>query len=192
MQWVAASSRAWGWTIEMMCMVDNKSRLVLHRVLRAVTVALLTASYCPAAASDKSYLWPVEDAMLRFRIEKDDTYSQVPDVYLSSLEAVKGPSDLKKPKTKGRWPGTYYRLNRKVYKEGIRVSAPGTVIYKHQKEYGHFVAFAGISDRADPNASISFEVWADKRRLFKSDLLTKQMPPAEINVRIPSGTKRSN
>ncbi|MFQ6034225.1 MAG: NPCBM/NEW2 domain-containing protein [Sedimentisphaerales bacterium] len=133
--------------------------------------------------------WPVEDAMLRFRIEKDDTYPQVPDVYLSELPAVKGPSDLKKPQAKGKWAGRYYRLNGKVYKKGIAVSAPATVVYKPQKEYGRFVALVGISDRADPNASVSFEVWADRRRLYKSQLLTRQMPPAEINVRIPSAAK---
>ncbi|MFB0525201.1 MAG: NPCBM/NEW2 domain-containing protein, partial [Phycisphaerae bacterium] len=156
------------------------------------TLAILVICSVPAAilaAEAPESLWPVEDATLRFRIEKDDTYPQVPDVYLSDLQAVKGPSDLKKPKTKGQWAGTYYRLNGKFYKEGIAVSAPATVIYKSQKEYGHFVALVGVSDRADPNASVRFEVWADKRRLFKSELLTKQMPPSEINVRIPSGTK---
>ncbi len=173
----------------MMCMVDNKSRLVLHRVLRAVTAALLMASYCPADVSDKSDVWHFEDATLRFRIEKDDTYPQIPDICLSDLQAVKGPSDLKKPKAEGRWDGRYYRLNKKVYKKGIAISAPATVVYKSQKEYGRFVALVGVSDRADPNATAGFEIWADRRRLFKSELLTKQMQPIEINVRIPSGSK---
>ena len=126
---------------------------------------------------------------MRFRIEKDQSYSQLPDVHLSDLQATKGPSDLKKSKPKGQWTGTYHRVNRKVYKKGIAVSSATTAVYKNQKEYGRFVALAGVNDRADPNASVSFEVHADERRLYKSRPLTKQMPPVEINVRIPSGTK---
>ena len=156
-------------------MVDNKFRFVLHWVSRAVTTALLMAGYCSAVDSGSSDLWHVENATLRFRIEKDDAYSQVPDIFLSDLQAVKGPSDLKKPKNKGQWDGRYYRLNRKVYKKGITVSAPATVVYESQKEYGHFVALVGVSDRAEPNVSVSFEVWADKRRLFKSQFLTRQI-----------------
>jgi len=133
--------------------------------------------------------WDVEDATLRFRIEKDYSYAQPPDVYVSDLQATKGPSDLKQAKTDKQWAGTYYRVNEQVYKKAIAVSSAATVVYKNQKEYGRFVALAGINDRADPNASVSFEVYADERRLYKSMPLTKQMPPVEINVRLPSASK---
>jgi len=155
----------------------------------AAAAALLLCSNCWAGEIRRSVPWDVEDATLRFRIDKDHNYAQVPDVYVSDLKATKGPSDLKKSKTKGQWAGTYHRVNGKVYKKGIAVSSATTVVYKNQKEYGRFVALAGVNDRADPNASVSFEVYADKRRLYKSRPLTKQMPPIEINVGILSGSK---
>jgi tetratricopeptide (TPR) repeat protein len=142
-----------------------------------------------ASEIERSDSWDIEDATLRFRIEKDHSYAQLPDVHVSDLQATKGPSDLKESRTKGQWAGTYYRVNEQVYKKAIAVSSAATVVYKNQKEYGRFVALAGVDDRADPNASVSFEVYADERRLYKSRPLTKQMPPVEINVRIPSGSK---
>jgi len=161
----------------------------IRRLLFTAAAALLLCSSSWATEIGRSDPWDVEDATLRFRIDKDHNYAQVPDVYVSDLQATKGPSDLKKSKTKGQWPGTYHRVNGKVYKKGIAVSSATTVVYKNQKEYGRFVALAGINDRADPNASVSFEVYADKRRLYKSRLLTKQMPPIEINVGVLSGSK---
>jgi len=142
-----------------------------------------------ASEIEKTESWDVEDATLRFRIEKDYSYAQLPDVYVSDLQATKGPSDLKEAKTNRQWAGTYYRVNEQVYKKAIAVSSAATVVYKNQKEYGRFVALAGVDDRADPNASVSFEVYADERRLYKSRPLTKQMQPVEINVRIPSASK---
>jgi hypothetical protein len=131
-----------------------------------------------AAEAGRSVPWHLEDAELRVRIEKDDSYSQVPDVHLS---------DLKK---KREFTGTYYKLNGKVYKKGIAMSAPATVTYKHEKDHGRFVALAGLADRASSDAQISLEVYADKKRIYRSGLVTKPMSPVEINVRIPSAAKQ--
>jgi len=152
----------------------------IRRLLCAVATTLLICGIGSAADAGRSVPWHLEDAAFRFRIEKDPAYSQVPDVHLS---------DLKKSEDKRQWSGTYYRLNGKVYKKGITMSCPAKVTYKHQKQHGRFVALAGLNDRADSDMSVSFEVYADKRRLYKSEPLTKHMPPLEINVRIPSTAK---
>jgi len=152
----------------------------IRRLLCAVAATLLICGIGSAADAGRSVPWHLEDAAFRFRIEKDSAYSQVPDVHLS---------DLKKSEDKRQWSGTYYRLNGKVYKKGITMSCPAKVTYKHQKQHGRFVALAGLNDRADSDMSVSFEVYADKRRLYKSEPLTKHMPPLEINVRIPSTAK---
>ena len=122
--------------------------------------------------------WHLEDAELRFRIEKDNTYSQIPDVHLSDLNK------------KRKWNGSYYRLNGKVYKKGINMTCPGEVTYKHEKQHRRFVALAGLNNRADSDMSVSFEIYADKRRVYRSEPLTKHMPPVEINVGIPSTAKK--
>ena len=149
----------------------------IRRLLCAAAAALLICGTSSAAETGRSVPWHLEDAALRFRIEKDPAYSQIPDVHLS---------DLKK---KRNWTGSYYRLNGKVYKKGINMTCPGEVTYKHEKQHRRFVALAGLNDRADSDMSVSFEVYADKRRLYKSEPLTKHMPPVVINVGVPTTAK---
>jgi len=150
----------------------------IRRLLFAVTAALFVCGIGLAAEAGRSVPWHLEDAAFRFRIEKDPDYSQIPDVHLSDLNKKK------------KWTGSYYRLNGKVYKKGINMTCPGEVTYKHEKQHRRFVALAGLNDRAEPNMSVSFEIYADKRRVYKSELLTKHMPPVEINVGIPSTAKK--
>ncbi len=149
----------------------------IRRLLFVAAAALFVCNIGWAAETGRSVSWHLEDAAFRFRIEKDPAYSQIPDVHLS---------DLKK---KRNWTGTYYRLNGKVYKKGITMSCPAKVSYKHEKQHRRFVALAGLNDRADSDVSVSFEVYADKRRLYKSEPLTKHMPPVEINVGVPTTAK---
>ncbi|MCH8120068.1 MAG: NPCBM/NEW2 domain-containing protein [Planctomycetes bacterium] len=149
----------------------------IRRLLFAVAAALLICGIGSAAETGRSVSWHLEDAAFRFRIEKDPAYSQIPDVHLS---------DLKK---KRNWTGAYYRLNGKVYKKGVTMSCPGEASYKHEKQHRRFVALAGLNDRADSDMSVSFEVYANKRRLYRSEPLTKHMPPVEINVGVPSTAK---
>ena len=150
----------------------------IRRLLFAAATALLICGIGSAAETGRSVSWHLEDAAFRFRIEKDPAYSQIPDVHLS---------DLKK---KRKWAGSYYRLNGKVYKKGITMSCPGEASYKHEKQHRRFVALAGLNDRADSDMSVSFEVYADKRRLYRSGPLTKHMPPIEINVGVPTTAKQ--
>jgi hypothetical protein len=133
-----------------------------------------------ASEDSRSVPWHYDDAKFRIRIEKDPTYAQAPDVHLS---------DSRKSENERQWNGSYYRLNGKVYKKGITMSCPGKASYKHKKEYRRFVALAGLTDRADPNMSVRLEVYADKRRIYKSEPITKYMMPMEINIGLPSTAK---
>ena len=149
-------------------------------LLCAAAIVLLVCDIGRTAENGRSVPWHLDDAAFRIRIEKDPAYSQAPDVHLS---------DSGKSEDKRQWNGSYYRLNGKVYKKGITMSCPGKATYKHQKEYRRFVALAGLSDRADPNMSVNLEVYADKRRIYKSEPITKYMLPIEINVGLPSTAK---
>jgi len=164
----------------------RRSLCAAAAVLLILSISCGICGICRATETDLSggqtgrYIpWHLEEAELRFRIEKDPylEYSQIPDVHLSDLEK------------KREWTGTYYRLNGKVYKKGIEMSAPATVTYKHEKEHGHFVALAGLADRAGSEAQVTFEIYADKKRLYRSVPVTKQNSPVEINVRVPSAAK---
>ncbi|MHC4584339.1 MAG: NPCBM/NEW2 domain-containing protein [Planctomycetota bacterium] len=163
----------------------NMLKVVLLKVrviwlLCAAVISLFICDIGLASQNGRSVPWHLEDAAFRIRIEKDPAYSQAPNVHLS---------DSRKSKDKRQWNGSYYRLNGKVYKKGITLSCPGSATYKHQKEYRRFVALAGLSDRADPNMSVKLEVYADKRRIYRSEPITKYMLPIEINVGLPSTAK---
>ncbi len=150
----------------------------MRRLLFAAVAALLICRIGSATEAGRSVPWHLKDAAFRIRIEKDSAYSQIPDVHLSDL------------KQKKNWTGTYYKLNGKVYKKGITMTCPGKATYKNQKQHRRFVALAGLNDRADSDMSVIFEVFADKRRLYKSEPVTKHMPPIAINVGIPSTAKQ--
>jgi len=149
-------------------------------LLGAAAIVLLVCDIGLASQNGRSVPWHIEDAAFRIRIDKDPAYSQAPDVHLS---------DSRKSEDKRQWNGSYYRLNGKVYKKGITMSCPGKATYKHQKEYRRFVALAGLSSRADPNMSVRLDVFADKRRIYRSEPITKYMQPIEINVGLPSTAK---
>lgn len=150
-------------------------------LLGAAVTALLFCDTGLSAEDSRAVPWHLEEAKFRIRIEKDPAYAQVPDVHLS---------DSRKSENERQWNGSYYRLNGKVYKKGVTISCPGEVSYKHEREYRRLVALAGLTDRADPNMSVRLEVYADKRRIFKSDPITKYMQPVEINVGLPSTAKK--
>jgi outer membrane protein assembly factor BamD (BamD/ComL family) len=162
----------------MLKVVISKGRILW--LLWAAVIAMLVCDTGWTSEDERSVPWHLEDAKFRIRIEKDPAYAQVPEVHLS---------DSRKSENERQWNGSYHRLNGKVYKKGITISCPGEVSYKHQKEYRRFVALAGLTDRADPNMSVRLEVYADKRRIFKSEPITKYMLPVEINVGLPSTAK---
>ena len=162
----------------MLKVVLLKGRIIW--LLYSAAIALVACDVGRTAENRRSVPWHLDDAKFRIRIEKDPAYAQVPDVHLS---------DSRKSENERQWNGSYYRLKGKVYKKGITMTCPGKATYKHQKEYRRFVALAGLSDRADPNMSVNLEVYADKRRIFKSEPITKYMQPIEINVGLPSTAK---
>ncbi|MCP4259645.1 MAG: hypothetical protein GY774_19360 [Planctomycetes bacterium] len=162
----------------MLKIVLSKKQIIW--LVYAATIALLACDIGRTTENGRSVQWHHGDAKFRIRIEKDSAYSQAPDVHLS---------DSKKTEDKRQWNGSYYRLNGKVYKKGITLSCPGKSTYKHKKEYRRFVALAGLSDRADPNMSVRLDIFADKRRIYRSEPITKYMLPIEINVGLPSTAK---
>ena len=58
----------------------------IRRLLFAAAAALLICGTSSAAETGRSVPWHLEDAALRFRIEKDPVYPQIPDVHLSDLK----------------------------------------------------------------------------------------------------------
>ena len=154
----------------------------------AVVVLSITAdamSQEPAGTSG----WHENDAGLRFRIEKDYSHSLIPDVSLLDIEPDKKSKNVKKWIDENRWIKRY-QINGKLCQNILPSFGSGFITYNLNRDYIHFVARAGIVDGADPNTSVTFEVYADKRLIFRAGPLTPQKPLAEINTAIPARSKQ--
>lgn len=131
--------------------------------------------------------WRVTEAPLRFRIEKDLACFRVPDIHLSELKPIKGSAPRRSYRLSGGENKVHFRVNGKIYTNGAGVNFPAGIVFPLRKEYDRFVALAGVEDRTDDGAYAVFEVYANEKLLYKSERLTRNMPPVEINVKIPSG-----
>ena len=160
-------------------------RKFLCRVLVVLSITVSAISQEPAGTSG----WHENDAGLRFRIEKDYSHSLIPDVSLLDIPPDKKSKNVKEWIDKNRWIKRY-QINGKLCQNILPSFGSGFITYNLNRDYIHFVARAGIVDGADPNTSVTFEVYADKRLIFRAGPLTPQKPLAEINTSIPAGSKQ--
>jgi len=157
----------------------------LCRVLIVLSITASAQSQEPAGTSG----WHENDAGIRFRIEKDYSHSLVPDVSLLDIPPDKKSKNVKKWIDENRWIKRY-QINGKLCQNILPSFGSSYITYNLNRDYIHFVARAGIVDRADPNTSVIFEVYADKRLIFRAGPLTPQKPLAEINTAIPARSKQ--
>ncbi|MFH1719141.1 MAG: NPCBM/NEW2 domain-containing protein [Planctomycetota bacterium] len=133
--------------------------------------------------------WHVKDAAVRFRVEKDYAKSLIPHVSLLDIQPDKKSESVQKWIEKNRWTDKR-RINGRLCLNFLPSFGSKPIIYNLHKDFTHFVARAGIIDGADPNTSVIFEVYADKRLIFRSDPLTKRRQLEEINTAIPARSKQ--
>ena len=133
--------------------------------------------------------WHEESAALRFRIEKDDARSLIPNVSLFDVETGEKSADVKGWAAKNRWSDKR-RINGQLCLNFIPAFGTTPIIYNLHKDFTHFVARAAIVDGADPNTSVVFEVYADKRLISRCGPLTRERPVAEIQAGIPARSKQ--
>ena len=160
-------------------------RKFLCCALVALSITAAAISQEPAGTSG----WHENDAGLRFRIEKDYSHSLIPDVSLLDIPPDKKSKNVKKWIDENRWIKRY-QINGKLCQNILPSFGSSFITYNLNRNYIHFVARAGIVDRADPNTSVIFEVYADKRLIFRAGPLTPQKPLAEINTSIPARSKQ--
>ena len=160
-------------------------RKFLCRTLFILSITAAAISQEPAGISG----WHENDAGVRFRIEKDYSHSLIPDVSLLDIPPDKKSKNVKEWIDENRWIKRY-QINGKLCQNILPSFGSSYITYNLNRDYIHFVARAGIVDRADPNTSVTFEVYADKRLIFRAGLLTPQKPLAEINTSIPARSKQ--
>lgn len=160
-------------------------RKFLCHVLVVLSITASAMSQEPAGTSG----WHENDAGLRFRIEKDYSHSLIPDVSLLDIKPDKKSKNVKKWIDEYKWTKKY-QINGKLCQNILPSFGSSFITYNLNRDYIHFVARAGIVDRADPNTSVTFEVYADKRLIFRAGPLTPQKSLAEINTAIPARSKQ--
>jgi hypothetical protein len=115
-----------------------------------------------------------------------------PDVPLSDLQPSKATSGWGQAGTNVSVEGKPLTVNGKKYDKGIGVHAASELVYAVKPEYKRFVAVAGLDDekRDDERPSVAFQVWADKKLLAESPVLTwKTLGRWHFDVPIPAKSK---
>lgn len=153
----------------------------------AVLFCLVAAasSHGGVASSD----WHEPQAKLRFRIEKDDEYAMIPAISLLDVQPDKKSESVWKWIEKNRWTEKR-KVNGRLCLNALPTFSSKPIIYNLHRDIGQFVARGTITDGADPNTSVRFEIQNDKRTLFRSRPVTVLNPVVEINVAIPPGSQQ--
>jgi len=143
----------------------------------------------PLYGGSASSEWHEPQARIRFRIEKDDSRSLIPQVSLLDAQPDKKSESVWKWIQKSRW-SEKRRVNGRLCLNTLPTFSEKPIVYNLVREIGQFVARGVVTDGADPNTSVRFEVQNEKRTLFRTPPVTVANPVAEINVAIPPGSKQ--
>jgi len=113
----------------------------------------------------------------------------LPTLYLSDLRPVKAVNGWNgDPRRDLSIEDNPIRLRGMVFKRGIGCHALAEIVYKARSNYTRFVATVGLDDEKD-SGSVTFEVYADDKPLFKSGTVTRRDPWKIVDVALPKGTK---
>ncbi len=96
------------------------------------------------------------------------------DLQPQSVESGWGPVEINASNGgKGRGDGSTISLEGKKHDKGLGVAIDSTVVYKLNGKYSNFFSEMGIDDQAGNKGSMTFEVWADGKKVFDSGVLNK-------------------
>jgi alpha-galactosidase len=104
---------------------------------------------------------------------------------LTWLQVMNGWGPVEKDRSNGERPagdGKPITINGVVYAKGLGVHAPSAVDYFVGGRCPTFRAFVGVDDEKAANGSVTFEVWADGRKVADSGLLTTADPAKALTA----------
>ncbi len=81
-------------------------------------------------------------------------------------------------------PGGLLRINGKSYRRGLAVAGNSQVVYNLNGRYSRFFSDIGIDDRVGSRGSMTFQVWADGKRVFNSGTLTGADKAKGVTLRV--------
>ena len=132
---------------------------------------------------------PAAVAKVTVKTPEPPPMAPLPTVYLSDLRPVKAVNGWNgDPRRDTSIDDNPIRLSGMVFKRGMGVHALSELVYKTRSNYKRFVATVGVDDEKD-SGSVTFDVFADDKPLFKSGAVARRDPWKNIDVPIPKGTK---
>jgi len=132
--------------------------------------------------------WQIRQAEIRFRLEKDDSYAQLPDVFLSGLK-WEPKNTTRGIKVRELGSRQNFTLNGRLYTDAITTSGSASIVYPLRPDYERFVSLVGIDTHSSSRNQVGFEVYADDLLLSKTEMMTRDTQRVEINTAIPAGSK---
>ncbi|CAN5712534.1 hypothetical protein BH09PLA1_BH09PLA1_03470 [soil metagenome] len=97
--------------------------------------------------------------------------------YLSDLEWASvlngwGVAELDRSNGEGRSnDGGNIRLNNRIYEKGIGVANDSEIVYELDGQYAKFLTDIGIDDSMQHKGQLTFEVWADGKKIYDSGVV---------------------
>ncbi|MBN2314964.1 MAG: NPCBM/NEW2 domain-containing protein [Sedimentisphaerales bacterium] len=151
-------------------------------------ITLFLVASVQAGDAPTSSNWHVKNAPVRFRIEKDDDRSLIPEVSLLDLTSDIKSESVQNWIKENRW-SEKRQFQGKLCQNCLPAFGSNGFKCNLNRDFTHFVARAGIYDSTDPNTVLHFEVYADERRIFRSKSITRRNPIVEVNAGIPPRSK---
>lgn len=103
---------------------------------------------------------------------------------LSSLDPVTASSGSGTIQNDASAKGTPLTLNDQIYQSGLGVQAPSEIVCSLEGAYTQFVSDIGVDQMGNRYGSVTFEVWVDGSRVYKSERLFRNaMDTVDVDLR---------
>ncbi|MBI6874578.1 NPCBM/NEW2 domain-containing protein [Clostridium aciditolerans] len=112
------------------------------------------------------------------------------DSYLSDihwLESTNGWGPVEKDMSNGgsaSGDGKIITINGTTYEKGLGTHAESAISYYIGGKFSKFIADVGIDDEVGNNGSVAFQVWADDKKIYDSEVLYGSSPVKHVDVDI--------
>jgi hypothetical protein len=84
--------------------------------------------------------------------------------------------------------GKTLTIDAKQYRKGLGVAIDSEIVYELAGEYEKFFSTIGVDDYAGDEGSVTFEVWADGKRVFRSGTMTHASKAKSIEIDVSDVT----
>ena len=85
--------------------------------------------------------------------------------------------------------GKTMALNGRVYEKGLGVAGDSEVVYNLAGDYSRFFSHVGIDDSVGDDAAVTFQVWADGRKVYDSGRMSGATAGRALDINVKGVTQ---